>query len=79
MTIDWTKLQDYKEVSERTILTATFALTKNAVIDSLKSNYVFVDGHYYRTPKNDLLDLLRDDVLSDSPICVELELEKKEL
>ena len=79
MTNDWTRYFDFKESSERTILSATLALTKNDVIDGLRVDYIFINGKFYRTPKSDLLDLLRDDVLSDKAICVELELEETDL
>lgn len=79
MANNWSKYLDLSESSKRRILTANLALTKNDVLDALRQDYIFINDAYYRTPKYDLLDLLRDDVLSDKPICVELELEEVEL
>jgi len=76
---DWTQYQDISESYKVTMLTATFALTKNIVIESLRGDYLFIHDKYYKTPKHDLLNLLRDNMVSDKPICVELTLEESDL
>jgi hypothetical protein len=77
--IDWSNYLDLSESSKRRILTANLALNKEDVLNALRYDYILINSVYYRTPKYDLLDLLRDDVLSDKSICVELELEEVEL
>jgi hypothetical protein len=77
--IDWSNYLDLSESSKRRILTANLALNKEDVLNALRYDYILINSVYYRTPKHDLLDLLRDDVLSDKSICVELELEEVEL
>ena len=76
---DWTQYQDINESYRRTILTATFALTKDNVINALRCDYVFIQDKYYKTPKHDLLNLLQQDIVSNKAICVELELEQSDL
>lgn len=71
--IDYGKFLDFSEMYNKSILIASFYLDKNIVLDTLKHNSILICGKEYKTPKNDLIDLLRDDVL---PCLVELQLEE---
>jgi hypothetical protein len=77
--IDWTERQDISKILKKTILNATFVLTKDNALDALRCDYIFINGKHYKTPKNGLLDLLRNCKLRDEPIRVNLELEEVDL
>lgn len=42
----------------RTILTATFNLTRNEILETLKHDAICIDGKYYKVPESRLMGCL---------------------
>lgn len=62
-TIDLNKFwnQEARKYKSKTF-TVTLTLTREEMCDALKCDFVFIDGEYYDTPKDQLLHLIHNEM-----------------